>query len=166
MNLVKHVTVISENAVSDFAKDLSVLAAKPPSDGVIYDADITRANFTCFYNTFNEIYQRNFIKVKSSTSSIYRNATSKPYITLALAKSCKVKNRLHNNWIRARGTQYEHAAKEAYKSYRTALKKLILQSKANYYLKKFDENRGNLRACWKVINDIRQKTVILHYQIM
>ena len=35
VNLVKHVTVISENAVSGFAKDLSVLAAKPPSDGVI-----------------------------------------------------------------------------------------------------------------------------------
>ena len=156
VNLVKHVAVISENAVSDFAKDLSMLAAKPPSDGVIYDADITRANFTCFSNTFNEIYQRNFIKVKSSASSACRNATTKPYITLALSKSCKVKNRLHNNWIRVRGTQHEHAAKEAYKSYRTTLKKLILQSKANYYLKKFDENRGNLRACWKV-NDIRHK---------
>ena len=71
-DLAKHVTVISENAVSDFAKDLSVLSVEPPSDGVIYDA-----NFTSFYKTFNEIYQRNFIKVKSSTLSTSRNATAK-----------------------------------------------------------------------------------------
>ena len=44
---------------------------------------------------------------------------------------------------------------EQFSDYRRHLKKLIKYSKANFYAKKFDESKGDMKKTWKLINDIR-----------
>ena len=74
-----------------------------------------------------------------------RNKYDKPRITTGLAKACKVKSKLHNKWIKSRGTMNENAAKTNYKSYRSKLKKLIQQAELNYFKNKFNNASGNIR---------------------
>ena len=54
-----------------------------------------------------------------------RNFINKPWITLAVAKSCKTKNKLHNKWINARGRPNEAQAKREFKTYRAKLRDII-----------------------------------------
>ena len=86
-----------------------------------------------------------------------RNKYDKPRITTGLAKACKVKSKLHNKWIKSRGTMNENAAKTNYKSYRSKFKKLIQQAELNYFKNKFNNASGNIRKTWSVINSIRCK---------
>ena len=45
-----------------------------------------------------------------------------------------------------------------FKSYRKYLKKVIKHAKNNFYYKKFDSVKGDLKKTWKVINELRGKT--------
>ena len=63
-----------------------------------------------------------------------RNFINKPWITLAAAKSCKTKIKLHNKWINARGRPNEAQAKREFKTYRAKLRDIIRTQKA-YILK-------------------------------
>ena len=64
---------------------------------------------------------------------------------MGLAKACKVKSKLHNIWIKSRGTMKEKAAKTDNKSYRSKLKKLIQQAELNYFKNKFSNASRNIR---------------------
>ena len=55
-----------------------------------------------------------------------RNFIKKPWITLGIAKSCSIKNKLYNKWTRARGSPNEMLAMNSYKSYRSKLKSIII----------------------------------------
>ena len=57
----------------------------------------------------------------------------KPWITTGLALSCKIKNKLHNKWIKARGTTTEHVKKIEYKNYSSKLRNLIRASEIHYF---------------------------------
>ena len=59
-----------------------------------------------------------------------RNFVNTPWITLAVAKSCKMKNKLHNKWIAARGRPNETQAKHEFKAYRAKLRDIIRTKKA------------------------------------
>ena len=62
-----------------------------------------------------------------------RNFINKPWITLAVAKSCKMKNKLHNKWINARGRPNEAQAKREFKTYRAKLRDIIRAQKSLYF---------------------------------
>ena len=86
-----------------------------------------------FYNSFKDIYCKAFVISKTKDNQCKkRDPFFKPYITSGIAKSCRVKNKLHNRWIRARGTQYEQSVMQAYKSYRATLKSIIFKSKFSH----------------------------------
>ena len=53
----------------------------------------------------HNIYNTRIVVNKVLTSK--RNKYEKPWITQGLAKACKIKNKLHNKWIKSRGTSYE-----------------------------------------------------------
>ena len=86
-----------------------------------------------------------------------RNFINKPWITLAVAKSCKTKNKLHNKWINARGRPNEAQAKREFKTYRAKLRDIIRTQKSLYFEKRFNNCRGDIKKCWKVLNEIRNK---------
>ena len=97
------------------------------SESIVFDPVKAESDFTSFSNKFTDIYNSTILENKIFSS--HRNSSVKPYITLGLSKCCKTKNRLHNAWIRARGTLHERAAMVAYKTYRSALKTIIFEAK-------------------------------------
>ena len=125
------------------------------SETIVFDAAKATADFSSFFDKFQSIYNSTIVENKSLSSR--RNFSLKPYITLDISKACITKNRLHNAWINARGALNEQAAMTAYKSYRSALKTVIFKAKMNYFSKKFERCKDNVRQSWKVINEIRCK---------
>ena len=93
--------------------------------------------------------------VKGLTSK--RNCFDKPWITTGIAKACKVKNKLHNNWIKSRGSRLEDKSKKEYKLYRSRLRNIIQEAELNHFRKKFSKTSDNIRKAWQVINSIRCK---------
>ena len=129
--------------------------------GVIFDAETSTANFNIFYTKLNSLY--NTYVVEEGVVTGKRNFVNKPYINMSIAKACKMKNKLHNRWIRARGSSQETLAMNEYKSYRSVLRDIIKKAKSDYYVNKFKRCNGDLRKCWKVINEIRCKTRYLKF---
>ena len=126
-------------------------------DEVVYDQSIAKDNFDYFNTRFEELYREAFIINKTIKNKSKRDPFFKPYIAKAIAKSCKVKNKLHNSWIKSRGSSYEQITMARYKSYRSSLKSLIATSKANHFISKFKSCHNSIRGCWKIINEIRCK---------
>ena len=122
----------------------------------IKDSIVVKSTFSDFYSTLTQLYNKHIVVDKVFKSN--RNKYDKPWITTGLAKACKVKSKLHNIWIKSRGTMKENAAKTNYKSYRSKLKKLIQQAELNYFNSKFNNTSGNIRKAWSVINSIRYKS--------
>ena len=54
-----------------------------------FSAFYTKLKDDCFVEAVDNNRKRNFVNT--------------PWITLAVAKSCKMKNKLHNKWIDAQG---------------------------------------------------------------
>ncbi|NRB82010.1 MAG: reverse transcriptase family protein, partial [Saccharospirillaceae bacterium] len=129
--------------------------------GVIFDAETSTANFNIFYTKLNSLYNTHVVEEGVVTGK--RNFVNKPYINMSIAKACKMKNKLHNRWIRARGSSQETLAMNEYKSYRSVLRDIIKKAKSDYYVNKFKRCNGDLRKCWKVINEIRCKTRYLKF---
>ena len=127
------------------------------NDEVVYDQTIAKDNFEYFNTHFEELYKKAFIISKTIKNKSKRDPFFKPYITTAIAKSCKIKNKLHNCWIKSRGSSYEQIAMARYKSYRSSPKSIIVASKANHFISKFKSCHNNIRGCWKIINEIRCK---------
>ena len=117
--------------------------------------------FSDFYNNLTDIYNRNIIVDKSLESR--RNVYDKPWMSTSLAKCYKEKNRLHNVWIKSRGSSYENLAKLNYKSYRRILRGFIRKSVNDYYMSKFNKVSGNIRKAWSVMNSIRCKNKSLRF---
>ena len=105
--------------------------------------------------SFTNIYSKH-ISVKKELSS-KRNKFDKPWISIGLAKSCKTENKLHNTWIKSRGTNSESFHKAEYKSYRSKLRKVIRISETNYFKSKFTRTCGDIKKAWSVIKSIRCK---------
>ena len=119
-----------------------------------------KTQFTKFYTCFKEIYDTCFVEEVDSNN--VRSFVNKPWMTLAIAKSCKVKNDLHNAWIDSRGRENEAQAEFDFKVYRAKLRDIIRFQKNRYFTRRFNNCNGNIKKCWKVLNEIRNKRKKMH----
>ena len=113
------------------------------------------AEFSNFYSNFKNIYESSFTEKTDCKSK--RNFIDKPWINISISKSCKTKNKLHNIWIKSRGTPRAAAAEKNYKSYRSKLRDIIKNRIISYFKKRFDKCSGYIKKCWKVLNEMRHK---------
>ena len=111
--------------------------------------------FSSFYTRLKDIYDSCFLEEVDNNKK--RNFINKPWITLAVAKSCKTKNKLHNKWINARSRPNEAQAKREFRTYRAKLRDIIRTKKSLYFEKRFNNCMGDIKKCWKVLNEIRNK---------
>ena len=139
------------NELDSFLSNRSYKYSEP-----IKNSTMVKSTFSDFYSTVTHLYNKHIVVDKVFKSN--RNKYDKPWITTGLAKACKVKSKLHNIWIKSRGTMKENAAKTNYKSCRSKLKKFIQQAELNYFENKFSNASGNIRKAWSVINSIRCKS--------
>ena len=147
---------VNDSTIDSFDKDFdSIVSTFNPNDGPILDKDKATLASLKFYTKFDNIYSKHITIDTVLTSK--RNKFDKPWITTGLVLSCKIKNKLHNKWIKARGTTIEHVKKIEYKNYRSKLRNLIRASEINYFKSKFTKVCGDIKKAWSVINSIRCK---------
>ena len=126
---------MKEDTISAFSKDFeSILSNFDFGPEFITDSSTIRSLFTNFYNKLSEICSKNISVDKVLTSK--RNCFDKPWITTEIAKACKVKNKLHNKWIKSRGSPLEDKCKKEYKLYRSRLRNIIREAELNHFRKK------------------------------
>ena len=146
---------VSDNSVRSFSKDLEDIILFNYDSGYITDSHKVKSVFSEFYLKLTNIYSKHITVEKTLRSR--RNKFDKPWISTGIAKSCKIKNKLHNAWIKSRGSNSESFHKAEYKSYRSKLRKIIRMSETNYFKSKFTKTCGNIKKAWSVINAIRCK---------
>ena len=113
-------------------------------------------NFSFFHKTLHTIHDK--CLVDSNRKPGARNLEDHPWISVALAKSSKVKNILYKRWKRAKGDPFEEEKRYSeYHIYRAKLRDLLKISKTNYFKGLFDKCNGDMRKTWGVINKIRCK---------
>ena len=158
----KNITIhnVNNDTIKAFSPDFDTLISSHNirndcTDGLKPDANDARNIFSDFYTNMHNIYNTHIVVNKVLTSK--RNKYEKPWITQGLAKACRIKSKLHNKWIKSRGTSYESICKVEYKAYRTKLKNLIRTSEVNHFKSQFDNSCGNIKKAWNVINTIRCK---------
>ena len=157
-NVGKHIRThnVNEDTISAFSTDFeSILSHFNFDTEFITDSSTIRSLFSNFYGKVSEIYCKHISVDKVLTSK--RNSFDKPWITTGIAKACKVKNKLHNKWIKSRGSPLEEKCKKEYKLYRSRLRNIIREAELNHFRKKFLKTSGNIRKAWQVINSIRCK---------
>ncbi len=111
--------------------------------------------FNNYYTTLQGIYSECFLEVTDFTSN--RNFVRKPWITLAIAKSCLTKNKLCRIKVKLRGKSGYENAKNAYDEYRAKLRDIIRDAFANYFKARFEKCNGDLKKSWKILNEMRHK---------
>ena len=120
----------------------------------IYD----QANLQQFLSIYNEKVDEIF-KLKSPKIS-KRNRKCNPWITDALIISIEKKETLYNDWDDTRNKispEGDRNLHKKYSDYRRCLKHTITAAKNKYHGKKFQQNVGNFKKTWEVINELRGK---------
>ncbi len=111
--------------------------------------------FNEYYTEFQRLYSENFIETVDSSSR--RNFYNKPWISFGIAKSCNTKNKLHRKKVRLKDKPGYVKAKEIHDDYRAKLRDLIRETKSTFYHTRFENCKGDLKKCWKVLNEMRNK---------
>ena len=151
---------VNDSTIDSFSKEFdNIVSSFNHNAHPIIDKDKARLAFSEFYTKLDSAYRKHITIDKALKSK--RNKFDKPWITTGLAISCKTKNRLHNKWIKSRGTTTKNVRKVEYKNYRSKLRNLIRVYEINYFKFKFTNARGDIKKAWSVINSIQRR----HYKI-
>lgn len=115
---------------------------------VLPNADDVNIYFDSFYDKLTEIVDKH-VPIKK-ISKRRAKLLSKPWITKAILKSIKVKNKFYTKYIKYRNDYYF----SKYKAYRNKLKHVILLSKKAYYSNYFSINSNNIKNTWHGIRQL------------
>ena len=115
------------------------------------------------FDKFSDLYRSSIdeackLDVPKTTK---RNKISNPWITNGLVNAIEKKHRLFKSWKKTVTNKNKHGDAQLYgkfNEYRKILKSLIYTAKKRYYFNKFEENRGNKKKTWEIINKLRGKS--------
>ena len=119
--------------------------------------------FNSYYDSVKEAYNNCFLDTVDLSSK--RNFIDKPWITLGIAKACETKNKLHVDVIKAKKRHDPNIGmiEDNYKKYRTRLNIIKREAQSNYFKERFEKCQGDLKKCWKVVNEMRHKKMSLSF---
>ena len=109
------------------------------------DPNKSLKDFDNFFGDIKNIYEKTVLEKINVKNK--RNFVNRPWVTMGIAKSCSIKNKLYNRWVRARGSSREQLAMAEYKSYRSKLRAIIMKSKENHFITRFKNCQGNIKKC-------------------
>ena len=75
----------------------------------------------------------------------------KPLIISDLIKSIRIKNKMFDRFHKNKG---DLVLTKQYKTFRNALRRQLKQAKLDYYHHLLNENKGNAKKTWDVINEL------------
>ena len=112
----------------------------------VYQENDAEAAYNSFINIVTEAYEISFRLTKLSR----KRSKDKKWITPALKKSSKQKNKLYRKWITGR----KHEDEIAYKKYRTVYRTVAAEAESKYYRELFDLKANSMKTIWKNLNTI------------
>lgn len=125
------------------------------------DRATTIIQFSEYYGALQSCYGKTFLEEVDINGK--RNFFNKPWISLAIAKSCAKKDWLNKRSIRHKNKPMAKMYREEFVTYRSKLRDIIRAAKNNYYTDRFKKCNGDLKKCWKVINEMRNKKKVPTY---
>lgn len=145
-NYTKKITkrVYSKLGEETFMREISLL-----DWSTLYDSNDPNEQYNYLVDTITGLYNKHFpIKtVRVNSSSLKR-----PWLTPGILRSIRRKNKLYRAKLR---NPSKNTTK--FRIYRNKLNHLIRFAKKNYYKTMLNGAQGNIRATWKVINEILNK---------
>ena len=138
--------LINEKTIHDFHNQLCTI-----NWDFVTEINCPNTSYNLFLDKFTEIYNSNFpVKTKKSTKSRRSRIPQKPWITHAILKSMRRKEKLYKKTISHPTT----VNKTLYSRYRNKLTTLIRAAKKKFYAEKLEHHKHNSKQTWKVLNDI------------
>lgn len=112
--------------------------------------DITNIDdaFLYFKSVLIEVYNRCFPVIEKLVKCL--NDNNRPWITNAIIKSSRTKNKLYNKYLKF-PSNFNFLT---YKNYKRIFSSTIKNAEKLYYRNKFLETSGNIKGTWAVINNI------------
>ena len=83
-----------------------------------------------------------------------QNLKLKPWITLALTTSMKIRDNIYETFCKAKEPNLKKQLHEKYKLYRNQIVTLTRVCKENYYQSFFENNKTNSKKIWSAIRSI------------
>ena len=124
--------------------------------GVMYLLKLMPNSFTVNFIQFflkNTTDAFHYVKLnEQSTKTIYHDR--KPWLTVGLRESIKIKNKLYIGTKRGQNKEEKHIF---YKQYRNKLNHLLRSAERKYYQDILKEHRSNIKRCWQIIKLIINK---------
>ena len=119
--------------------------------GHLYEASNTNEAYTIFSSTFSDLYNQCF-PVKTKSFKHYHDE-NRPWLTVGIITSCRTKNKLYYRYTR-NPTPNNF---QRYKEFKRILASLIKQAEKTHYRTVFQSSTGNIKATWKIINNILKR---------
>ena len=107
--------------------------------------------YSSFVDTYTEIYDNCFPYKKIKRSDRRLN---KPWISLGLLKSIKKKNTLYKQYL----SNPSNHSEVHYKRHNNKLIHNLRVAKRLYYDKKLEESKSNVKATWRLLNEVINRT--------
>ena len=121
-------------------------------DHILHNGLDANQSFDVFQNKINPIIEK--IMPLRKMSNVEHKRRYKPWVTYAIRKSMRRRDRLLRKYIKAKNPARKAPLHTEYKSLRNSIIQLTKQSKLNFYNDYFTSNNGNLRKVWQGIKDI------------
>ena len=121
----------------------------------------SETSFENFVNLISEKLDENFKTDESAMGQSKRNRLLNPWITNGIIASVNKKAYYYDEWKKtcSKTNKYgDDVLYFRYKNYRQELRKTIRMAKRLYYIRKFENFKGNIKKTWELINELRGKT--------
>ena len=135
---------INEHTLNNFSKDLDNIDESLDFDGT------AEACFSKFYDQFKLSYDKWFLNSTVNTGSKKYVTLRKDWITIGIAKSCDIRKQLYEKWSISR----TKANWNEYIVYSKKLDRIIDKVKFDYFSKKIEDNKHDLKETWRLMNRI------------
>ena len=109
-------------------------------------------SFSIFYKTIDELLDEMAPVRRLSKKEI--NLLTRPWITNGILKSIKDRDRTHKSYLKENNGDKKKEIYQLYKTKRNLIKILIRQSKRDYYVQFFEENKSDIKKTWEGIRNI------------
>ena len=134
---------INEFTLGNFCKELDEIDQSLNLD------ETAETCFSSFIRQFRLSYDKWFINQTASVNKKFVNLR-KDWITIGIAKSCRVREELYGNWFHCKTLSNWNT----YHKYSRKLDSMIEKVKFDYLKKKLDDNIHDLKKTWRLINSI------------
>ena len=124
-----------------------------------YNEEIKKIDFTNILSesNINEAYSRFVQKVTEAFKKCFpltrqsrKAAKHKPWITIGLIKSSKIKNNLYKKWKKHQTINSEIK----YKNYQKVYHQCLKNAEENYYHTLLKNNKNNIKKTWQILNSL------------